>query len=612
MNIVGTKYCGHDSALCLINTSKRTIFAVSTERVTRIKHDFLDISPILDEYDINDIDTVAHSYNDFSDVGKDGELRAKMTLNKEIEKALREIIKPKYIKDLNISRVEKNKLIYNSIFTNFNAVKKYYFSKFKRAFIKDGDENFNKEVFTKYIRKTFGKRLSKDSTINFYEHHLCHALPSYFLSPFYGKEAIALTLDGQGDGYFSKLYKFSSSSTYELIGESSANYLGDGDKFLSIGRIYNYFTQAMDLRPNSDEGKVEARAAFGIPDKFLLEKLKRATIIDKKKLSINFDIKGIRPFYDIAFLKKERKRIGDPSFCAVVQTYLEDTVVDYLHCVYKQYPIENLCISGGVAANIIMSLSIYEKTSFKKIYVLPPMGDEGLALGSAIKSAIDLDENITWIKDHYMPYFGDEYSRAEVKNAIYQFDNIEIEDLEHRWHEEAAKSVAEGKICSFFHGKMEFGPRALGNRSIVANPMLENSRDKINSTVKRRPSYQPFCPSILEEDRKRLFKDSFQHKHMAIAFRMKDEHIKNLPCAVHIDGTARPQFVEEKDNPNYYRYLKELKKLTGYGVSLNTSFNLHGRTIVRTPSDAIIDFIDCNIDEMFIEGYRVKRKNIEN
>jgi carbamoyltransferase len=156
---------------------------------------------------------------------------------------------------------------------------------------------------------------------------------------------------------------------------------------------------------------------------------------------------------------------------------------------------------------------------------------------------------------------------------------------------------------------MEFGPRALGNRSIIASPMFDDTRHRINSTVKRRPNYQPFCPSILEEERERLFNNSFSHKHMAIAFRMKDEFIKDLPCAVHVDGTSRPQFVEKEDNSNYYRYLKALKDLTGYGVSLNTSFNLHGRTIVRTPKDAVIDFIDCNIDELFIEGFRVKRKN---
>ena len=138
--------------------------------------------------------------------------------------------------------------------------------------------------------------------------------------------------------------------------------------------------------------------------------------------------------------------------------------------------------------------------------------------------------------------------------------------------------------------------------------MRENIHERINANVKKRPNYQPFCPSILEEERERLFENSFPHKHMAIAFRMKEEFIQDLPCAVHVDGTARPQFVEEKDNPNYSRYLKALKEITGYGVSLNTSFNLHGRTIVRTPQDALVDFIDCNIDELFIEGFKVKRK----
>ena len=194
-------------------------------------------------------------------------------------------------------------------------------------------------------------------------------------------------------------------------------------------------------------------------------------------------------------------------------------------------------------ANIIMSLNIYERTKFRNIYVLPPMADDGLAIGSAILTAIDLEEDVSWLKNYIMPYFGDSYSREEVKKALDSFDNIAYEDIKNDWPQEAAISVSKGKICALFQGKMEFGPRALGNRSIIANPMLEGTRQKINSTVKRRPSYQPFCPSILEEERERLFRSSFSHKHMAIAFRMKDEFIKDLPCAVHIDGTARPQFV---------------------------------------------------------------------
>jgi len=608
MRIVGTKYCGHDSSLCLLDTEQKTIFAMGTERVTRIKHDVMDVSPVLDAYPLGNVDVVCHSLSNFeTNKSGEGELRAQMTHNKDIEKALRLIIKPTYIKDLNVSRSEKNKLIRKSLFTNFSAIKAYYTSKFKRALTRNNKEN-NKRVFTSYIKNNFNKYNLFPEKIYFFDHHLCHAIPSYYLSPYYGKKALALTVDGQGDGFFSKLYVFDEKAKYKSLGASKATPLGgQGGRYLSVGRIYEHFTQAMDLRVGSDEGKVEALAAFGKADKDLLAQLKEATLIDKESLSINYDIDKILPFYDIGFLKEHRANMGDENFCAVVQTYLEDTIVEYLNFVYEQYPIANLCLSGGVAANIIMSLSIYERTPFKNIYVLPPMGDDGLAIGSAILTALEVGKDVSWLKDYTMPYFGDEYTREQVKIALDKFDNITVEDLEDTWPEEAAKSVADGKICSLFHGKMEFGPRALGNRSIIGNPMLEDTRQRINSTVKRRPSYQPFCPSILEEERERLFKDSFPHKHMAIAFRMKEEHIKNLPCAVHVDGTARPQFVEEKDNPNYYRYLKELKNITGYGVSLNTSFNLHGRTIVRTPQDAVVDFIDCNLDELFIEGYRVRR-----
>ncbi len=607
MKIMGTKYCGHDSAICVMDTSKKTIFAMSTERVTRIKHDSIDITPIIEEYDFETIDYFAHSYSDFEDNGNDGELREKMTYNKDIEKAIRKILKPKYASDFNISRFKKNKLIIKSLFTNFSAVREYYGAKFKRALVNESADR-NKQAFTSYIKKNLASNNLFPKDVFFFDHHLCHAIPSYYLSPFSGEEALSLTIDGQGDGYFSKLFYFNGKGNYKLVGKSSADFLGEGDKFLSIGRLYNYFTSAMDLRPNSDEGKVEALAAYGTADESLYQSLMRATSIDKSHLSINYDVEKIMHFYDISWLKKQREIVGDENFCASIQKYLEDIIVEYLNLAFKKYPTKNLCLSGGVAANIIMSLSIYEKTNFKNIYVYPAMGDDGLALGSALLTAHSKNEDISWLKGFQMPYFGDSYSKSQVKDVLDQFDNIVYEDLGDNWPKEAAKSVSKGKICALFHGSMEFGPRALGNRSIVANPMIEDTRQKINSTIKRRPAYQPFCPSILEEERERLFHDSFPHKHMAIAFRMKEEFIKYLPCAAHIDGTARPQFVEESDNPYYFKYLKELKALTGYGVSLNTSFNLHGRTIVRTPKDAIVDFIDCNIDELFIEQFKVKRK----
>ena len=153
MKILGTKYCGHDSAVCLIDTTKKTIFAISTERITRIKHDQIDITPILENYNFDSVDYVAHSYSDFAN---DGELREKMTYNKDIEKALRLIIKPTYIKDMNISRLNKNKFIFKSLFSNFSAVKAYYSAKFHRARVTETPEG-NRRAFTNYILKNFNK-----------------------------------------------------------------------------------------------------------------------------------------------------------------------------------------------------------------------------------------------------------------------------------------------------------------------------------------------------------------------------------------------------------------------------------------------------------------------
>ena len=299
------------------------------------------------------------------------------------------------------------------------------------------------------------------------------------------------------------------------------------------------------------------------------------------------------------------------DIAASIQNVTEKIMLMLASSLRKEYGISNLCLAGGVALNCVANGKILKEKIFDNIWVQPAAGDAGGSLGAALAYwHIDLDNTRNEINKDNMQgsYLGNQYSDDEIRN---KFDEIgaKYENLiESNVIDRAVDDLTKGKAIGWFQGRMEFGPRALGNRSIIANPMLEDTRQKINSTVKRRPFYQPFCPSILEEERQRLFKNSFSHKHMAIAFRMKDEFIKDLPCAVHVDGTARPQFVEEKDNPNYYRFLKALKDITGYGVSLNTSFNLHGRTIVRTPEDAVVDFIDCNIDEMFIEGYRVKRK----
>ena len=606
MRYIGTKFSGHDSAVWVVDTEKESIFAISTERVTRIKHDSMDVSPILKAYDLKGFASVGHCYSDFSDESGDGELRAKMVHTKTLEKIVRRAIEPEFIKDLNLGKSERKRALMKYFRRYPSQAFFYYITKFKRASCRnDSSRNFLahkeniKSIFFKYGIKVKGEP-------RFYDHHLCHAIPAYAFSGING-EALVLTLDGQGDGYWSKLFKFDDLADYHLIGGSEALQIDGRGAATSLGRLYGYFTRAMGLIPDSDEGKVEAYAAFADADATFLRELHEMVSVNPDDLSMNFDINKSKLIFDLSYLEQKRKQLGDAVFCAVIQRFLEEIVVAYVRTAIEKTGIKKLCLSGGVAANIIMSMRIFEEAGIEYLYVLPPMGDDGLALGSSILLALEDDADLSWLKKIQMPYFGDQYEKQQVKSELESVKGISFKFLGEDWPIVAAQSVHEGKVCALFHGRMEFGPRALGNRSIVASPMRKEMQEHLNKDIKRRPWYQPFCPSILEEERERLFVQSFPHKHMAIAFRMREEFRMDLPCAVHIDGTARPQFVEINDNQQYFRFLEELKRLSGYGVCLNTSFNMHGRTIVRTPKDALRDFLDCGIDELFIEGYQVKK-----
>lgn len=609
MRFLGVKFLGHDSAVAIIDSAAREIFAISTERVTRIKHDWIDVSCVIETLKLDGFDYCCHSFSNFNEIS---DTAGWTVYENEKNLALRKIINPKYIKDLAISRGEKNWLLIKGLLLNPVLVFKYLRNNFLAKHARRNhwhDAEWHKSALLKYSAR---KLNLKTSQIRFYDHHLCHAIAAYYFSPYVGKQAISLTLDGQGDGSFSKVFLFESND-FKLIGDSPTNSLNivGQNAVTSIGELYGNFTEALGLRRLSDEGKVEAMAAYAVSDPTIYGQLKDS--ISYENNSITFSIEKISKFYNIEYLKSLIEKVGDKIFSATIQTFLQDVAVDYLNLIGQKYPkLDTLCLSGGVAANIIMSLNIYERTQFKNIYVLPPMGDEGTALGSAILCAREQGEDISWLADRYMPYFGDQISNESLNVAISKYKkNIIAEWLDDSWHVDAAKSIAEGKVIALVNGRMEFGPRALGNRSIVANPAIQEIRDRINSTVKRRPSYQPFCPSILESERDRLFYSSFPHKHMAIAFRMKEEFHSKLPSAIHVDGTARPQFVESSDNLEYYKFLLAVKQATGFGVVLNTSFNLHGRTVVRTADDAITDFLDCNLDHLYINGYKISKTKSE-
>ena len=263
-------------------------------------------------------------------------------------------------------------------------------------------------------------------------------------------------------------------------------------------------------------------------------------------------------------------------------------------------------------ANVLVNMRVAALVE-NRLYVAPAMGDEGSAQGAAVAMMIETageTGDSAWLRDHTMPYFGLAYQRSQVIAALDRCsDQLDFCDVGECLSREVARRIFDGQIGALFQGRSEFGPRALGNRSILANPMKSESKDRINSQIKRRPSFQPVCPTVLEEEMSRLFDAAYPNKHMSCAFMMKREYWSALPSAIHIDGTSRAQLLSASDNPLLHSILLHLKSLSGFGVVLNTSFNVHGRAMVESPDDAIRDFLDSGMDFLAIEGVMVTRRD---
>lgn len=569
----------HDSAYALIDEKNQEIFALSCERITRAKHDAGSILQFFKYEELPKGFLINHSLL-LSGLSKWGYLRHFFTY-------------------LSYQKIRK---ILNTLEPNFK--RKFYIRKlglvlFRAPFF------WIRLILERLFYFTSRRMMSK---IVGYKHHLCHAIAAYHLSPFFNKEVLVFVLDGLWEEEFSSLWCFNKNS-HTLISESKTTQFSSLN-FTSIGYLYALFTEALWFKMDSDEWKTEALAAYGEADSNLYDLCCKSYQIDEENLKWVTDMNFVNRLHNRKYLQEKVVEIGKENFAATIQKFLEETVVQYLIFVHKKYPIDYICLAWGVVANVIMNLNIYERTPFKNIYILPCFGDDGSALGAAIISGLERDNNLSWINTKTMPYWGPCYSRDEVLEALKNsWEKIYWEDKNISWPEDAAQAISNGKIVAVFHGKMEFGPRALGNRSILANPRDQKIREKMNLSIKRRPYFQPFCPSILESERTRLFSLSYPNKHMTMAFRFREEFRSILPSACHIDWTARPQFVEQQDNESYFRILSELKRITGYGVVVNTSFNLHGRSMVMSPDHAIRDFLDCNLDILFIEWYMVTRKN---
>ncbi len=601
-------YAGHDTSIFAI-FEDGSFYGLSQERVSRIKHDAM--FPIDALHEMIRYKKIDPKMVESLDVGVATKSIEKLIFNEyiyEMSKDLRKMIQGDnqhlFIKDFING---KNRLNSSS---KFSLIKSFLSNRYGRSYLYRyivGKKLTIKEIILKHLKKIFP---NAKISLKFYEHHLMHAYSTYYTSGF--SESLILTFDGYGDGYFSKLYKVKDGEFFELGGSKNVfvenlKKYGCADRgYASIGNIYSVFTKLLGFTPNADEGKVEALAAFGDHNNYLYKELLNSILIDKKSLCIVLDSERLNLMFDKGYLEELFNTLSKESIAASVQRFSEEVILRYLKVVKSKYNIDKIALAGGVSANVIINMKIFQ-TLYKNIHITPAMGDDGISQGSSIASYLYKKPTLkSSFKFPTMPYFGSAYSKSEVEKTLKNF-NLKYEYIGEEIYKIVAKMVVSKKIGGWFFNRSEFGPRALGNRSIIADVRDKNIQKIINKNIKNRPLFQPFCPSVLIDEKDRLFEESYDNKHMTIAFKLKKEFKEQIPGAVHVDLSSRVQFVSYEDNPIYYSLIKEVKNLTGFGVIINTSFNKHGRTMVLTPKDACVDFIDTNLDFMAIEGFLIQR-----
>lgn len=454
------------------------------------------------------------------------------------------------------------------------------------------------------------------------EHHNAHAASSYYASPF--SESAILSVDGSGDFVTSALSYGKGPSLKRLSQVYWPN---------SLGMFYFAVTQYLGFHEIGAEGKVMALASYGKPR--YLDEFRRIVrpAGDGFKMEMGYftfhlpvlidnwgDPTTAQFFVYRDWLSDRFQREFGPArkpgteytqkhmdIAASLQAALEETVFHLLNVLHKKTSTEDLCLAGGVALNCVMNGKVAANTPFKRVFVQPNAGDGGLSLGSALYIYHHELENE---KTRFFgsASLGAEYSNDEVESALNRsgLKYTRCDDIVPK----TASRIAAGKVIGWFQGKMEFGPRALGNRSLLADPRSPSMRDFINGSVKMREGFRPFAPSVLEEDAKSYFNlDGFPSPYMLLAVDVHEDKRASVPAITHVDGTARVQTVDRVSNVRYRRLIEEFKRLTGIPMLLNTSFNLKGEPVVCTPGDAIKSFKAAKIDVLAIEDYIVEKEN---
>jgi carbamoyltransferase len=456
----------------------------------------------------------------------------------------------------------------------------------------------------KLIQDEFG--LARPPHVGFVEHHLSHAASSFFVSEF--DEAAILTWDGRGE------------STSTLLAAGNGNRITkireirDPD---SLGHLYASVTAYLGFRPFIDEWKVMGMSAYG-KNTYVGAFKEILRLKNDGGYSLNVDYfqfhtHRAKSFWSPLFTSRfgAARKAAEPleqrhfDIAFALQRAIEEAGVHVARHLYEKTRLPALCMTGGVSLNVLMNQKILEQTPFQKFFIQPIASDSGAALGSALYHYHQIKGGGR-VSVFRSAYLGPEYSDDEIESVLREkkvpyrkSGSIEAEIAQH---------VFEGKIAGWFQGRMEAGPRALGNRSLIANPMDPGMKDRLNARIKKRETFRPFAPSILEERVEDFFEIPKNQKspYMILSGNVRAEKRGIIPAVTHVDDTARVHTVSRDSNPKYWRLIHEFERISGVPVLLNTSFN-ENEPIVCSPEDALNCFLRTEIDVLGIGNFLVTK-----
>jgi carbamoyltransferase len=447
-------------------------------------------------------------------------------------------------------------------------------------------------------KKQFLARFPTKAQFRFVEHHLAHAISAYSFSGF--DDAAVLVLDGRGAWEASSLWHGRDGRLEHVWTIPWPN---------SLGLFYAQFTQYLGFQPYSDEWKVMGLAPYGEPGINLRDfiipddnpyRVSTRLLLDDKPSPLAGITARLGP-------QREAESEIDPKHKNVafaVQDACEEAMMTLARAAVAKTGSRNICLAGGVALNSKANGKILSSGIVDRIFVQPAAGDDGVCLGAALAPYLDNGGKLPMHKMRHA-YLGAENSDEEIEKALttYKLRATRVADPAAA----AAEMLADGKILGWVQGRMEFGPRALGARSILADPRDPEMNAKVNNAVKFREWWRPFAPSMLAEVAGEYIESATDSPFMILTAQVKPEKRSVIPSVTHVDGSARPQTVEQDVNPLYWRLIREFGNRTGVPVVMNTSFNLRGEPIVSTPTDAVRTFFSSGMDALVIGSFVVEK-----